>query len=183
MFVDLSWSHILLFLVVALVVVGPQDLPKLMRKIGQWVAKARNLADQFRTSFDEMARQSELDELRKEIEALRNVKPLAETEKAFNEALRVPEVSLDRAEPAPPPKPQVPPAPELGGKLGAESAAAPSPHVPPAPLAPELGQAELGGKLGAESAAAPSPQVPPAPPTQADEPELPFAGGFTPPQP
>jgi Tat protein translocase TatB subunit len=68
---DFSWSHILIVLIVALVVVGPKDLPKLMRIVGHWVGKARAMADQFRKSFDEMARQSELDELRQEIEALR----------------------------------------------------------------------------------------------------------------
>jgi sec-independent protein translocase protein TatB len=72
MFPDLSWSHMLLVLVVALVVVGPKDLPKLMRTMGRWAAKARGMADQFRKSFDEMARQSELDELRQELEELRS---------------------------------------------------------------------------------------------------------------
>lgn len=94
MFVDLSWSHILLVLVVALVVVGPQDLPKLMHKMGRWTAKARDMADQFRRSFDEMARQSELDELRKEIDELRNARPLAGVEKSLAEAVRPPEISL-----------------------------------------------------------------------------------------
>lgn len=75
---DLSWSHILLVLIVALVVVGPKDLPRLMRLAGRWVAKARAMADQFRKSFDEMARQSELDELRAELEALRRERPLAD---------------------------------------------------------------------------------------------------------
>jgi len=56
---------------VALLVVGPKDLPVLMRRVGQMLAKARAMANEFRTSFDEMARQSELDELRKEVEALR----------------------------------------------------------------------------------------------------------------
>ena len=60
--VDLSWSHILIVLMVALVVVGPKDLPRLMRMTGGWIAKARGMADQFRKSFDDMARQSELDE-------------------------------------------------------------------------------------------------------------------------
>jgi sec-independent protein translocase protein TatB len=95
MFPDLSWSHMLLVLVVALVVVGPKDLPKLMRKMGQWTAKARNMADQFRRSFDEMARQSELDELRKEIEELRNARPFAETQAQVEEAMKLPEVSLE----------------------------------------------------------------------------------------
>jgi sec-independent protein translocase protein TatB len=83
--IDLSWSHILIVLVVALVVVGPKDLPRLMRIVGRWMAKARAMADQFRKSFDEMARQAELDELRAEIDALRRERPLASIENALNE--------------------------------------------------------------------------------------------------
>jgi sec-independent protein translocase protein TatB len=56
---------------VALIVVGPKDLPILLRKFGQFMAKVRSMAAEFRASFDEMARQSELDELRKEVEAMR----------------------------------------------------------------------------------------------------------------
>ena len=90
MFVDLSWSHMLLVLVIALVVVGPKDLPKVMREMGRWAAKARAMADQFRRSFDEMARQSDLDELRKELDELRNVRPFAEAEEAMSKALQPP---------------------------------------------------------------------------------------------
>jgi sec-independent protein translocase protein TatB len=61
----------LLAAVIALVVVGPKDLPILMRKLGQFIGKMRGMAAEFRASFDEMARQSELDELRKEVEAMR----------------------------------------------------------------------------------------------------------------
>lgn len=61
----------LLAAVVALVVVGPKDLPVLMRKLGQFLGKVRAMAAEFRASFDEMARQSELDDLRKEVEAMR----------------------------------------------------------------------------------------------------------------
>jgi len=95
MFPDLSWSHMLLVLIVALVVVGPKDLPKLMRKMGQWMAKARGMADQFRRSFDEMARQSELDELRKELDELRNARPLADVDQKMTQMLNDPVVSLD----------------------------------------------------------------------------------------
>ena len=62
--------------VVALIVVGPKDLPILMRKAGQFMARIRGMAAEFRASFDELARQSELDELRKEVEALRVGRPL-----------------------------------------------------------------------------------------------------------
>ncbi len=57
--------------VVALIVVGPKDLPKMLHKLGQFVGKLRGMAAEFRASFDEMARQSELDDLRKEVEAMR----------------------------------------------------------------------------------------------------------------
>jgi sec-independent protein translocase protein TatB len=63
--------EMLLIGAIALIVVGPKDLPMLMRKVGQFTGKMRGLAAEFRASFDEMARQSELDELRKEVEALR----------------------------------------------------------------------------------------------------------------
>jgi sec-independent protein translocase protein TatB len=67
---DISWSELLIIVVVAVVVVGPKDLPRLMRTVGQWAGRARAMADQFRRSFDDMARQSELDELRREVQKL-----------------------------------------------------------------------------------------------------------------
>ena len=63
--------ELLLIAAVALIVVGPKDLPILLRKLGQFVGKMRGMAAEFRASFDEMARQSELDELRREVEAMR----------------------------------------------------------------------------------------------------------------
>ena len=51
--------------VVALLVIGPKDLPRVMRVIGQWVGKARGVAQQFRSSFDTMVRESELAEMEK----------------------------------------------------------------------------------------------------------------------
>lgn len=61
----------LVIAIVALLVVGPERLPLLLRKLGKLVAKARGMANEFRSSFEDMARQSELDDLRKEVEALR----------------------------------------------------------------------------------------------------------------
>jgi sec-independent protein translocase protein TatB len=67
---DIAWSELLVILIVALVVVGPKDLPRLMRTAGQWAGRARAMADQFRRSFDDMARQSELDDLRAQVNKL-----------------------------------------------------------------------------------------------------------------
>jgi sec-independent protein translocase protein TatB len=69
---DIGASELLVIAIVALIVVGPKDLPALLRKLGQMMAKLRGMAAEFRASFDEMARQSELDELRREVEALRS---------------------------------------------------------------------------------------------------------------
>jgi sec-independent protein translocase protein TatB len=68
---EIGATELLVIAAVALIVVGPKDLPLLLRKLGQWMAKARGMANEFRASFDEMARQSELDELRREVQALR----------------------------------------------------------------------------------------------------------------
>jgi sec-independent protein translocase protein TatB len=70
-------SELIVIAVVALIVVGPKDLPKMLRQLGRFVGKMRAMADEFRTSFEDMARQSELDDLRKEVEALRSGKSLS----------------------------------------------------------------------------------------------------------
>ena len=66
-----GFQEFLLLSMVALIVVGPEDLPIMMRKLGQWVAKMRGIAREFQSAFDDIAKQAELDELRKEIEDLK----------------------------------------------------------------------------------------------------------------
>jgi sec-independent protein translocase protein TatB len=77
MLTDLSGYHIIILIVVALIVVGPKDLPKMLRKAGQFMNRMRGMANEFRSSFDEMARQSELEDLRKEVEAMRKASQAA----------------------------------------------------------------------------------------------------------
>jgi sec-independent protein translocase protein TatB len=86
MFDIFSWQHIVILLLVALVVVGPKDLPRLMHMAGKWAGKARTMANEFRKSFDEMARQAELDELRKEIEDLKKNNPVSDVVNAMSDA-------------------------------------------------------------------------------------------------
>jgi sec-independent protein translocase protein TatB len=68
---SLGFNEILVLGVIALLVFGPKDLPLMLRKLGQWTAKLRGMAQEFRTGFDELARQAELDELKREVESLR----------------------------------------------------------------------------------------------------------------
>jgi len=71
MFPEVGATELMVVAAVALIVVGPKDLPVLLRKIGQAMARMRGMASEFRASFDEMARQSELEDLRREVEAMR----------------------------------------------------------------------------------------------------------------
>lgn len=68
---EIGAAELLVIAAVALIVVGPKDLPLLMRKVARFINHMRGMAAEFRNSFDEIARQSELDELRREVEALR----------------------------------------------------------------------------------------------------------------
>ena len=84
MFDFFSWQHLSIMLVVALIVVGPKDLPRLMNMAGKWAGKARTMAGEFRRSFDEMARESELAELRKEIDDLKKNNPVTDVANAMS---------------------------------------------------------------------------------------------------
>ncbi|WP_428968552.1 Sec-independent protein translocase protein TatB [Sphingomonas sp. Xoc002] len=62
---NIDSSEFLLVAIVALVVIGPKDLPKAMRVVGYWVGKARGVTRQFRQGFDNMVREAELEEMEK----------------------------------------------------------------------------------------------------------------------
>ena len=63
---DVAPTELLLVVVVALVVIGPKDLPKAMRFVGKWLGKARGMARHFRAGLDTMMREAELEELEKQ---------------------------------------------------------------------------------------------------------------------
>jgi sec-independent protein translocase protein TatB len=67
MFFDLGWSEMLVIGAVALVVIGPKELPNALRTAGYWVRKARGLSREFQGSFEQMIREAELDEVRKDL--------------------------------------------------------------------------------------------------------------------
>ena len=62
---DIAPTELLLVAIVALLVIGPKDLPKAMRFVGHWVGRARGVARQFRSGFDAMVREAELAEMEK----------------------------------------------------------------------------------------------------------------------
>jgi sec-independent protein translocase protein TatB len=90
---DVGMSELALIGVVALVVVGPKDLPRLMRQAGQWSAKAKGMARQFRAGFDAMVQEAELDEMRDEARktAMMVQDPLSAVKQAVDDATQIDE--------------------------------------------------------------------------------------------
>lgn len=78
--------ELLILVVLALVVVGPKDLPLMVRKVGQFIGKMRGMARDFQRSFDELGREAELAELRKDIENLKKANPINEVRREFEAA-------------------------------------------------------------------------------------------------
>ena len=78
---DIAPTELLLVAIVALLVIGPKDLPRLMRTVGHWVGRARGVARHFRSGFDAMMREAELEEMerkwREENERIMRLNPMA----------------------------------------------------------------------------------------------------------
>ncbi len=105
---DIASSELLLVALVALLVIGPKDLPRVLRYVGNWIGKARRMASHFRSGIDEMVRQSELDDLEK--------KWAAENERIMRE--HPPQIATPREyDSLPPPEPE--PTPDTGKSVTA----------------------------------------------------------------
>lgn len=86
-------AELIIIVILALVVVGPKDLPLMMRKAGRFLGQMRAMARDFQNSFDELGREAELAELKKEIDALKKANPVAEV----TDELRAAEADLKRS--------------------------------------------------------------------------------------
>ena len=72
---DIGWPELLVIATVLIVVVGPKDLPGMLRTFGRTVAKVRGMAGEFRSQFDEALREAELDEVRKAVSDVQSLNP------------------------------------------------------------------------------------------------------------
>jgi sec-independent protein translocase protein TatB len=66
---DIGWQELFIVTVLALIVIGPKDLPRAVRAMGKWVRKARTLARDFQGGLDDVMREAELDDLKKEMDS------------------------------------------------------------------------------------------------------------------
>jgi sec-independent protein translocase protein TatB len=88
--VDIGWSEMLAIAVILIVVVGPKDLPQVLRAIGKVVRKVRGMADEFRRGVDEFMRESELKDIKDGVQQVKNFnldRLKAETERNFDASM------------------------------------------------------------------------------------------------
>ena len=117
---DIGWGELVVIGIVALIAIGPKELPTVLRTLGQYMGKVRRMASEFQGQFQEAMREAELVELKKQAEDLKssvsdlgNLEPLADTQKqiesAFDDAAK-PELpkpdssgAVETSEATPPP--------------------------------------------------------------------------------
>src|SRR6185312_8950707 len=68
---DIGWSELLVIAVVALIAIGPKELPGVLRMVGQWIGKARRMATEFQGQFQEALREAEMADLKKSFDEVR----------------------------------------------------------------------------------------------------------------
>ncbi|MDX3925449.1 MAG: Sec-independent protein translocase protein TatB [Shinella sp.] len=81
---EVGWSEILVIAIVLILVVGPKDLPPMLRAFGRMTSKMRGMASEFRTQFDEALREADLDDVRKTINDAQSLNPMNTIREAVN---------------------------------------------------------------------------------------------------
>src|SRR6201997_3180329 len=115
---DIGWSELVLIAVVALIAIGPKELPGVLRMVGQWMGKARKMAAEFQGQFQEAMREAEMADLKKSFDEVKEAATgltsgglMTSLKKAAPDALRIDDI--DKPTPAiePPVTPTEPAAP------------------------------------------------------------------------
>ena len=159
---DLGWSELLLIAVVAIIVVGPRDLPRMLRTVGQYTTKMRRMARDLQSQFNDALKEAELDEVGKEITELGRMNPARQIRDGLTKPLKSAGEALKTA------AGEI----EKGAANGAEPTIAP-PGRADAALAPGPGDGEAGNGEAAEPVAgdgrpdAPAPEPEPVAPQRA----------------
>lgn len=81
---EVGWTEMLVIAIVMIVVVGPKDLPGMLRTFGRFAAKARGMAGDFQRQFNDALKEAELDDVKKSVDALRDLNPAAQIRKQLN---------------------------------------------------------------------------------------------------
>ena len=81
---DIGWTEITFILIFAIIVIGPKELPRVLRTVGQWIGKAKSMTSEFRGHVDDMIRDTELDEVKKQIDTAASFDPNAALESTID---------------------------------------------------------------------------------------------------
>ena len=144
---DLAWSEIALIAVVALVVIGPKDLPRAMRTVGQWTTRVKRMAGDFQRQFNEAVREAELEDVKKEVTKLGKLDPMADLKKSLTKADADLKADLKKVDDSIAGSLAKPDAVNPVPKTPAPEVAAPIAEAPPA--APAIEPAQLPGEAKA----------------------------------
>ncbi|TPM96267.1 Sec-independent protein translocase protein TatB [Mesorhizobium sp. B2-1-3A] len=143
---EVGWTEMLVIAIVMIVVVGPKDLPNMLRTFGRTTAKLRAMAADFQKQFNDALKEAELDDVKKSVDELRGLSPVAEIKKQLNPFEQAAADVRAGVDAAMKPKPAADP-----------SAPAASTPLPAEPL--KNGATEMPG-VSAAGAAAPTPIFP-----------------------
>ena len=170
---DISWGKLVIIGVVALLVIGPKELPSVLRMVGQWMGKIRRMAGEFQGQFQEAMREAEMTDLKKQFdETTSSLQTTFDTTDIKNEMEKL------IGDPATPPSDPTAPAPETPATAPIDPVAlgtapvAPEPAVDlsvPMPELPPPPESKDFAEAAPAPAAAPSPARPSEP--------VPEAGG------
>jgi sec-independent protein translocase protein TatB len=140
---EIGWGELLVIGIVALIAIGPKELPGVLRMVGQWMGKARRMANEFQDQFREAMREAEMTDLKKQVDEMTstassftNFDPLESARQEIESVVGDQPVSATPAEPVPPTASAAPSAP---------AAASAAPETPPSAPPP---QPKEGPKAG-----------------------------------
>jgi sec-independent protein translocase protein TatB len=140
---DISWTELLVIAVVAIVVIGPKDLPRALRVLGQWSGKIKRMAREFQSQFTEAVKEAELDAVQRDLESLTKIDPVADLRAAAAKTGEDIRRDLEKTTPTATPAAQREPYPwETVAKpeTAAADATPQSPAPAPPPVAPQAAE-------------------------------------------
>ncbi len=85
---EIGWSELLLIAIVAIIVIGPKELPEVMRNFGRMVARLRRSADDFRRQFEESVREAGYDDIQRDLRSMRDLNPANHIRDTLEDAVR-----------------------------------------------------------------------------------------------
>lgn len=164
---EIGWTEMLVIAIVMIVVVGPKDLPKMLRTFGKTTARMRAMAGDFRKQFDEALKEAELDDLKTLADDARKLNPASEIRKALSpmeKAAQDVRAGLDAAmKPTPKPTPSSPDAPATAAEPAKAGPAAIPGEATKADASPAVAAAQRVAPLVKTTAKRAAPKPKPAP--------------------